>query len=164
MSVSGSSRSGNLDPTKGNPMESATARTLQIDGMTGDVCVQKVTTALKGVHDVSTQSVKVGEAHIKADQAGCKAACAAVDRAGYPASESGCDGHSADKHADQNAHNSKDSGIRATAGSVKPGEKAPAPMNAQKPQPGHNGNTSRDNQGNSNPRSAEPAKPATIKN
>lgn len=66
-------------------MESATisTRTLEIDGMSGDACVQKVTNALKHVHGVSTQSVKVGSATIGADPAGFKSACAAVAGSGY---------------------------------------------------------------------------------
>ena len=66
-------------------MESATltSRTLKIDGMNGDACVQKVTTALKGVPNVKTGSVKVGEATIHADKAGCDAACNAINTAGY---------------------------------------------------------------------------------
>jgi len=70
-------------------MESSpkTTRTLQIDGMTGDACVQKVTGALKSVHGVSTQSVKVGGATIGADQTGCNAACAAIDSVGFKSRE-----------------------------------------------------------------------------
>ncbi len=63
----------------------ANTKTLEIDGMTGDVCVKKVTDALKGVRGVTTDSVSVGEATIKADDAGCKAACAAIKTAGYTA-------------------------------------------------------------------------------
>lgn len=75
-------------------MQSATMtnRTLQIDGMTGDVCVQKVTSALKGVPGVETQSVKVGSASIGADQAGCDAACAAIGTAGFKAREGAREG------------------------------------------------------------------------
>ncbi len=73
-------------------METATTtgRTLEIDGMSGDACVQKVTGALKGVHGVSTQSVKVGGAKIQADQAGCAAACAAIGSAGFKVREGAC--------------------------------------------------------------------------
>ncbi len=75
-----------------------TTRMLDIDGMTGDACVDKVSGALKGVKDVTTKSVKVGSATIGADQAGCKAACAAIDTAGYPARErnSGQSGRASD--------------------------------------------------------------------
>jgi len=70
-------------------MESTTTtRTLDIDGMTGDSCVQKVTGALKGVHGVTTQSVKVGAATIGADSSGCSAACSAIGNAGFKARES----------------------------------------------------------------------------
>ncbi len=65
----------------------STSRTLEIDGMNGDACVKRVAGALNGVKDVTTQSVKVGCATIKADQAGCDAACEAVKRAGYSVQE-----------------------------------------------------------------------------
>ncbi len=64
-----------------------TTRTLAIDGMSGDSCVQKVTGALKGVEGVTTQSVKVGGATLGATQAGCDAACAAIGTAGFKARE-----------------------------------------------------------------------------
>lgn len=66
-------------------MESTTisTRTLEIEGMSGDACVQKVTNALKHVHGVSMQSVNVGTATIGADAAGFKSACSAVAGAGY---------------------------------------------------------------------------------
>lgn len=64
-----------------------TNRTLQIDGMTGEDCCKKVTGALKGVSAVSTRNVKVGSATIEADQAGCTAACKAIDGVGYKAHE-----------------------------------------------------------------------------
>lgn len=70
-------------------MESTATKTIKIDGMTGDACVQKVTGALKGIDNVTTESVKVGTATIKANGAGCKSACAAIDKAGYKAQESG---------------------------------------------------------------------------
>lgn len=70
-------------------MQSATiaSRTLEIDGMSGDACVQKVTGALKGLQGVTTESVKVGQATIGADPAGCNTACAAIEKAGYKAHE-----------------------------------------------------------------------------
>lgn len=68
--------------------ETNTTRSLDIDGMSGDECVKKVTGALKGVEGVSTQNVKVGGATIGADQTGCTAACAAIGVAGYKARES----------------------------------------------------------------------------
>jgi hypothetical protein len=64
-----------------------TNKTLEIDGMKGDLCVHKVTGALNGVRSVVTQSVTVGEATIEADEAGCSLACAAIKSAGYPAGE-----------------------------------------------------------------------------
>lgn len=83
-------------------MNSATAtRTLDINGMSGDTCVQKVTGALKGVHGVTTQSVKVGSATISADKVGCDAACSAIDKAGYKAHEaSGSNGSNGSNGAD----------------------------------------------------------------
>lgn len=60
-----------------------TTRTLKIDGMTGDACVKKVTAALRDVPGVSTQSVTVGSATFKGDEAACDAACSAIDAAGY---------------------------------------------------------------------------------
>lgn len=67
----------------------ATARTLEIDGMTGDACVQKATGVLKSVQGVTTQSVKVGSATIQADQTACDAACATLGRAGFQSREGG---------------------------------------------------------------------------
>lgn len=64
-----------------------TTRNIEIDGMTGDACVQKVSIALKGLRNVSTQSVKVGSAHLNTDDEGCKNACAAITSAGYKARE-----------------------------------------------------------------------------
>ncbi len=64
-----------------------TNRTLEIDGMTCDACIQKVTNAIKSVPGVEAQSVKVGSAKIGADQAGCNAACAAIGIAGFKARE-----------------------------------------------------------------------------
>ncbi len=55
--------------------------------MTGDACVQRVTGVLKGVPGVTTESVKVGSANIKSDQAGCAASCKAIDGAGFKAHE-----------------------------------------------------------------------------
>ena len=62
-------------------------RTLEIDGMTGDACVKKVTGALKSVPGVETQSVKVGSATVKCDKPACEAACAGIKAAGFPAHE-----------------------------------------------------------------------------
>ncbi len=63
------------------------SRTLQIDGMSGEDCVNKVTGALKGVSNVSTREVKVGTASIEADETGCTAACNAINGVGYKARE-----------------------------------------------------------------------------
>lgn len=62
-----------------------TNRTLDITGMNGDECVQKVTDVLKHVAGVTTQSVKVGCATVVADAAGCTAARTAIENAGYKA-------------------------------------------------------------------------------
>ena len=62
-------------------------RTLEIDGMTGDVCVQKVKGVLKDVPGVATQSVSIGSAVVDCDDTSCKAACDAVKRSGYPCRE-----------------------------------------------------------------------------
>lgn len=62
-------------------------RTLEIDGMSGDACVNKVSGALKAVAGVETKSVSVGSATIKSDKAGCDAACAGIKKAGYSAHE-----------------------------------------------------------------------------
>ncbi|HEX2836978.1 MAG TPA: hypothetical protein VHN77_02500 [Phycisphaerales bacterium] len=86
-----------------------TNRKLEIQGMTGDVCVKKVTAALKAVPDVYTQSVAVGSAAIRADETGCGSACKAVSAAGYEA-------HEADSAEDSVAPESKGFG--------QPGEKA----------------------------------------
>ncbi len=73
-------------------MTKPATRTLTVDGMTGDACVQKVTGALKNVANVTTQSVKVGTANITADQAGCTAACSAVEGAGFKCREGAATG------------------------------------------------------------------------
>ena len=65
----------------------ASDRTLSIDGMSGDACVTKVNSALRGLDGVVTKNVKVGSANINADIAGMTSACAAIDQAGYKARE-----------------------------------------------------------------------------
>lgn len=74
-------------------------RTIKIDGMTGYVCVNKVTAALREVNGVKTESVRVGAAKISADQAGCEAAHAAINASGYKAYESDCKDEAAGKQA-----------------------------------------------------------------
>lgn len=71
-----------------NTPAASTTRDLKIDNMHGDSCVNKVTTALKGVAGVTTRSVKVGSATISADDTATKAACTAVTNAGYKCIES----------------------------------------------------------------------------
>lgn len=77
----------------------ATKKNLTIEGMTGDTCVSRVTAALKSVPDVTTDSVKVGFARIGADQAGCTAACSAINAAGFKAREA----NSSPDHGSKNA-------------------------------------------------------------
>ena len=123
-------------------MESATmtTRTLDIDGMSGDTCVQKVTGALKGVHGVTTQSVKVGAATIGSDQAGCTAACAAIGTAGFksrerpstPASSSGntaAQQNVGNPPSTQNAKPTSDAAAQADS-AVKPAVAMPAATTA----------------------------------
>ncbi len=66
----------------------STVHNLDIEGMTGEVCIKEVTGALTGVPGVSIQNVKVGTAAITCDQDACTAACAAVETAGYKCRES----------------------------------------------------------------------------
>ncbi len=73
--------------------QTITDRTLNIDGMAGHVCVAAVKDALNGVEGVETQSVKVGAAEITTDDRGCKAACAAIESAGYKARENNSGGN-----------------------------------------------------------------------
>lgn len=82
-------------------MDTATqtqTRTLEIDGMSGDACVKKVTGALKTVDGVETKSVSVGSATIKSDKAGCDAACACIRAAGFPAHEGVRTGRDTNEH------------------------------------------------------------------
>ncbi len=103
-------------------MESATKtnRTLEISGMTGDECITKVSTALKGVSAVTTHAVKVGSAHIGADAAGCSAACASIEGAGFTARERMGQNGSAPAPAE-----SKPAAAPAAAYSVADASKAP---------------------------------------
>ena len=63
-------------------------RTLEIAGMTGDSCVNKIVAALRGISGVMTKAVKVGSASISADQAGTAAAIASINASGFKAHES----------------------------------------------------------------------------
>lgn len=76
------------------------SRTIQIDGMTGEDCCKKVNGALKNVSNIETHKVEVGSAKIEADQAGCTAACKAIDGAGYKA------------HADESKNDQQKTGQR----------------------------------------------------
>lgn len=63
-------------------------RTLIIDGMTGEACVQKVRTALRGVKGVTAESVKVGRSTISCSEPEqCDAACAAIAAVGFRATD-----------------------------------------------------------------------------
>lgn len=71
-------------------MQTTNNKTLEIKGMNGADCVQKVTGALNGVVGVNTQSVSVGSASITCDgQAKLDEACAAIKTAGFKARELG---------------------------------------------------------------------------
>ncbi len=61
------------------------SRTISIEGMEGDVCVQNVKDALKGVKGVTVQSIELGTATISASDEACEEAIEAIDTAGYPA-------------------------------------------------------------------------------
>lgn len=65
----------------------SSSRVLDIDGMSGDACIQKVNTALNGVHGVTSQCVKVGSATFGADQPAYDAARAAIGVAGFKSRE-----------------------------------------------------------------------------
>lgn len=99
--------------------QTATSRNIAIEGMSGDECVNKVRGALKHVPNVSTQSVKVGSATIEADQAGCAAACKAVESAGFRTKESGSQ-HGSHQGADRGSQQKNDGGSRPSGGSDQP--------------------------------------------
>lgn len=82
-------------------------RTLEIDGMTGDVCVKKVTDALKAIPGVETQSVKVGAATIKCDKTACDAACAGIKAAGYTSHEGTRTGHDSSENRNESKGSSQ---------------------------------------------------------
>lgn len=67
---------------------SKSVRNIDIKGMNGNDCVQKVSGALKAVSGVQVHSVRVGSAKIEADQAGCDEACKAITAAGFEPSAS----------------------------------------------------------------------------
>jgi copper chaperone CopZ len=61
-------------------------RTITIDGMKGDRCVQQVNDALNGLNGVEVKSVAVGSAVLECrDEAACTTACGAITGAGYSA-------------------------------------------------------------------------------
>lgn len=77
-----------MTPTPPTASAVATTRSLQIDGMTGDACVEHVKSALKSVQGVTTQSVELGKAVITSDSpAAFGAATAALRSAGYMSRE-----------------------------------------------------------------------------
>ena len=125
-------------------------KTLNIDGMTGHVCVAAVKDALKGVEGVETRSVKIGTAEITTDDRGCKAACAAIGRAGYKASENNSgdvqtsdaqSGRGGDRDADRDAAGADARGrgvnadSRTNSGAAMPrtenGQSVPASLSSQ---------------------------------
>jgi len=105
-------------------MGSATksVRTLTIDGMSGNACVDKVSAALKTTPEVSVRSVKNGSAVLETDQAGCDAACKAIGTAGYKAHES---------TATESAPASPAYGSPAHSASTKPGHADAKPVHAE---------------------------------
>jgi hypothetical protein len=57
---------------------------LEIDGMFGTGCVDRIVVALTGIHGVRTEAVTIGTATIDCDnKITFQAACAAVGKAGY---------------------------------------------------------------------------------
>jgi copper chaperone CopZ len=69
-------------------MRPAATRTIEIGGMSGDPCVQKVIVALNRVSGVRIESIQVGRAVIDcAFPAAFVAACGAICYAGYRARE-----------------------------------------------------------------------------
>lgn len=63
-----------------------TTKIIQIDGMSGNDCVQEVKQALDGLDGVEVKSVAVGTAVLECDdEAACASACQAIDGAGYTA-------------------------------------------------------------------------------
>ena len=74
-------------PTAPVTASSATLRTLQIDGMTGDACIKTVVDSLKGVAGVTHQTVQLGSATMHATDAGCASAVTAIGAAGFKAHE-----------------------------------------------------------------------------
>lgn len=87
--------------------------TLAIDGMSGDTCVTRVTTALKGVPAVTTESVAIGSAVIDANQQGCDAACCAINGVGYRATEDTSE-HDAERRRAGTHHGGKAGTDRST--------------------------------------------------
>jgi copper chaperone CopZ len=105
----------------------STTRTLEIDGMTGDTCVKKVTGALHEVQDVATHSVKVGSATIGADQKGCDAACGAIGKAGFKAREGTHDSaaqHNASKNPAATAYGNKPDSLTGNPTLKQPGNQS----------------------------------------
>lgn len=109
--------------------QSLQGQTIQIDGMTSDACIQKVRSALVGVSGVTTDSVKIGTAHIRADKAGSDAARAAIGAAGFKVRS-----HTA--HADNTPANVKN---QAQPGATTPaGQVAGAALPGARPAPAAN--------------------------
>jgi len=68
-------------------------KTIEISGMTGDECVQKVVAALKAVSGVQIDAVQVGKATVVCNYPlAIEAACKAITSAGYKARALGVPG------------------------------------------------------------------------
>lgn len=111
--------------------------TLAIEGMSGETCIKKVTTALKAVPHVSIDSVKVGSAVIGADQRGCDAACAGVTSAGYKATEDTAPHNAGAKSDKQNIDGKRDTGnkpaVESRPGMQSPKSEGPSGMPERQP-------------------------------
>jgi copper chaperone CopZ len=104
------------DNMNSNQDTSKNSRTLKIDGMKGDMCIDKVKTSLGTVEGVNTKSVTQGSAVIECDEpVQSKAACDAINKAGFTATapQHESDEHRTEKNAMGEAHQStKNAGSR----------------------------------------------------
>ena len=73
-----------------------TTRTIEIDGMCGQACIQRVASSLSNIGGVSAESVTLGFVTIDADPIGCAAACTAIGLAGFRAHERAAHGQAND--------------------------------------------------------------------
>ncbi|MFZ4575353.1 MAG: heavy-metal-associated domain-containing protein [Phycisphaerales bacterium] len=111
----------------------STNRTISIDGMSGDGCVQKVKAALAGVTGVTSPSVKVGSATFGADQTAFNAARSAISAAGFKCRE-GAAANTAPigspNAAKPSDHASEKAPVDAVAAPIVAGAAAPSGANA----------------------------------